>query len=412
MRCKKCGKKLRTNETFCTVCGYFNDPEDDTDFEEWETADYDDDVKEVKELDDDDAIELEEYDEEEMIEDDEKVLEDDDDAEDFFNDKEDIIEIVDEEEINKKESKKKKNKKEKVSYEEKVFYYEDEDILEAYIGEDYKIIKRKPFNIYAFLLSWIYVLYRKLYITGIFGLFLTGLIIVKFPKVLIIAIYAIASMIFWGFFFNKYYIRIARWRVKYIKNRADSTDRFKIINVSAEKGGAKFLPVLIIYLVFLIILLIILLNVRYNKDHDKFWKENSENQANCVKVTKTAAKDLITEQEKADKIVEATCKVNVSGKKEYSVYLKTKDDIYFYYQTEDKLLYYKNTTEDIENFVERQDSGLLTEEEKDLLKEKQSIKYTYTNIYNKAIEEDKLIEKKKNKSQKLNYFFSEEEINR
>ena len=25
MKCKKCGKKLRRNEMFCTVCGYYND---------------------------------------------------------------------------------------------------------------------------------------------------------------------------------------------------------------------------------------------------------------------------------------------------------------------------------------------------------------------------------------------------
>ena len=38
MVCKKCGKRLKEGEMFCTVCGYFNDPND--------TSNYDDNKKE------------------------------------------------------------------------------------------------------------------------------------------------------------------------------------------------------------------------------------------------------------------------------------------------------------------------------------------------------------------------------
>ena len=64
------------------------------------------------------------------------------------------------------------------------FSYENEDLLEAFIGEDYKPIKKIPFNIFAFLLNWSYLLYRKLYITGILGLVVTGIIILFFPSIL------------------------------------------------------------------------------------------------------------------------------------------------------------------------------------------------------------------------------------
>ena len=42
MVCKKCGKRLKEGEMFCTVCGYFNDPND--------TSNYDDNKKGMSEF--------------------------------------------------------------------------------------------------------------------------------------------------------------------------------------------------------------------------------------------------------------------------------------------------------------------------------------------------------------------------
>ena len=54
----------------------------------------------------------------------------------------------------------------------------------------------------------------------------------------------------------------------------------------------------------------------------------------------------------------------------------------------------------------------ITYEETLLLKEKQKIESTYKDIYDKSIEEDKLIDKNINNSEKLNYIYSDEEITR
>ena len=118
MKCEKCGKKLRKNEKFCTVCGYYNDEKDNLSPDEWDDGDYD-------------------------------LLSEEQNNENG-------------QEINTVEN---SEEKKTISYS-----FEKERDLEAYIGEDYKMIKKSPFNIYAFLLNWMYVLYRKLYITGIIGL--------------------------------------------------------------------------------------------------------------------------------------------------------------------------------------------------------------------------------------------------
>ena len=34
MVCKKCGKRLKEGEMFCTVCGYFNDPNDISNYDD------------------------------------------------------------------------------------------------------------------------------------------------------------------------------------------------------------------------------------------------------------------------------------------------------------------------------------------------------------------------------------------
>ena len=34
MVCKKCGKRLKEGKMFCTVCGYFNDPNDISNYDD------------------------------------------------------------------------------------------------------------------------------------------------------------------------------------------------------------------------------------------------------------------------------------------------------------------------------------------------------------------------------------------
>ena len=221
MKCEKCGKKLRKNEKFCTVCGYYNDEKDDLSPDEWDDGDYD-------------------------------LLSEEQNNENG-------------QEINTVEN---SEEKKTISYS-----FEKERDLEAYIGEDYKMIKKSPFNIYAFLLNWMYVLYRKLYITGIIGLSIALLIALFYTR--FILYYLIGSMVILGFIFNPYYIFIIKQRIKRLEIKYEGSDAYTFTEICEEKGGVNGTIALIIYFIFLVIIFFCLVRVNYNKDHNtKFWKEN------------------------------------------------------------------------------------------------------------------------------------------
>ena len=55
MNCKKCGKKLKIGENYCTVCGYYNKAEDETLDEDIKETSSDDDLfDEIEEIDEED----------------------------------------------------------------------------------------------------------------------------------------------------------------------------------------------------------------------------------------------------------------------------------------------------------------------------------------------------------------------
>ena len=103
MICKKCGKKLRRNEVFCTDCGYYND------FNETE--------ENTNNNDDDKDLLSDDWDYDEDI-----------DIDDSSDEKENI-DIP-----QKKTTPTKKSKS------------EDERYISAYIGDDYPSIKKGFFN--------------------------------------------------------------------------------------------------------------------------------------------------------------------------------------------------------------------------------------------------------------------------
>lgn len=388
MQCKKCGHKLKRNETFCTVCGYYND--EDIDLDENEVIEsVIDDYEEEDPKEDDLNLENEDTsDEDYSVDDDEPLGNDEYEPYDDFDDK-----------------------KEKEDTED--YYYTNEDCLEAYIGEDYNIIKKKFFNIYAFLLSWAYVLYRKLYITGILGLLLALLCLLK-SKVLLI-IYLVVSMVIWGFLFNKYYIFVAKKRIERYIAKSDDTDRYKMVNICAKRGGVSILKALLIYLIFLGGIVYLFTSNKVMKTSTQyFWKENTANKANCLSLVRAAYKNK--EELKMGEALEGACSIQIKkGKKQFDVYLKTEYEnvmIYTYFTTEGDYIVYKNNTKSMNELMAKKANKTITEEETKLLKEKQIIESTYKEIYDKSIQEDQLIDKKQNKEQKLNYIYSDEEITR
>ena len=383
MKCIKCGKRLKNNEKFCTYCGYYND--------ESEAKNWDDTNEE------EDLLEENWYDEDEIKDDDET-----------------IIEPVKKEK--KKKEKKVKETKEKPKKEIKEIkikednevYDQNERYIEAYIGEDYKLIKKSPFNIWAFLLNWMYFLYRKLYITGIIGLVITALVAFFLTKYFLI--YMIITLLIIGFGFNFYYVFIIKRRVNKILVDYEGSDSFSLEKMCKEFGGVNIMFALIIYFIFLVIIILSIVKPSFNTSHNaKFWKENSENEANCSSLVRLTYQD---EKTRYDKVEEAVCKVNKNSKN-YEIYLKTiknKKTVYVYYETKDSYIVYKNNTEYLDLLNKKKKEKTITTEEQKLLSDIKMIISNYKSIRSKSIEEDKLIKNKTNREEKLNYIIDYQEI--
>ena len=286
-----------------------------------------------------------------------------------------------------KKEKKKKEKKEKIKKEKPVkeekevkeikikedneVYDQNEKYIEAYIGEDYKLIKKSPFNIWAFLLNWMYFLYRKLYITGVVGLVITALVAFFLTKYFLI--YMVVTLLVIGFGFNFYYVYIIKRRVNKILVDYEGSDSFSLEKMCKEFGGVNVMISLIIYLVFLIVIILSITKPTFNTSHNgKFFKENSENEANCSSLIRLTFQE---EKTNYDKVEEAVCKVN-KNKKNYELYLKTtknKKTVYVYYETKNDYIVFKNNTEYLDILKNKKANKTITEEETKLLQKKKRI---------------------------------------
>ena len=356
MICQKCGKKVGKKELFCPSCGYY--------------------------LGDEDAKKLGEKDE----------FSEDLSSTEFEKEN---FEIKDASGTKKGE-----------------FSYENEDLLEAFIGEDYKLIKKSPFNIWAFLLNWMYLLYRKLYITGIIGLVISWIVIVFIRQY--VWIYIGIVMIALGLFFSKYYIFISKKKVEKIIQNNPEEDRFNLETICRQKGGVNVVIALIIYLVFLIIVFFSLVSFVYNKNHNtNYWQENSENKASCNSIIKTAY-TTIEEENKMGTVQDAVCKVVKSNTtSEYEAYIKTvknNQTYYSYFITETGYVLYKQDTTNLSALQLKKANSSLTETEEKQLLELKEIEQNYTIILNESKKEDQLIQEKKNTQAKKNFRFNKEEI--
>jgi hypothetical protein len=365
MRCKKCGKRLKENEKFCTICGYYNDGKDDNDWNNEPEEEMD------------------------LLNDEEKT------------EQEQINESVEEFSLKADSSGTKSDE----------FFYKNEKFLEAYIGEDYKLIKKNWFNIYAFILNWMYILYRKMYITGILGLVITGIVLLKFQSIFLI--YVVICMCALGLSFNKIYILTSKYKVERLLKKYEGSDEFTLESICQKKGGVNYVYALIIYFSFLVVIFFNLVTISYNKNHNtKFFEENSENEATCISLVKTAYKTFDTNKITGT-VEEATCKIKNASVKSYSIYIKITNNgktNYVYFQTENDYLVYKYNTENITELQNKSADGTITDTEKTTLSEMKSTSSTYTSITNSATAEDKLINSKKNTEEKLNYVITQEEI--
>ncbi|MBR2828886.1 MAG: hypothetical protein IKE70_06625, partial [Bacilli bacterium] len=279
--------------------------------------------------------------------------------------------------------------------------------------EDYRLIKKDLFNIYALLFNWLYVLYRKLYITGIIGLLIILILIYINP--LYSLIFLGLSMILLGILFNKYYQLITKIKVSKIVKEKEGEDPFYVKELCKKNGGVNISICLIIYGIFLIASIFIFVKTQFIKPKRSFYfKETSENQANCISITRQSYLSFKSKINNLD-AEEATCRVVVGNPKQFRMIIKISNnnsDYYVYYLADGQYLNYINDTRDINVLEEKEKSLLLNETEKNSLTEKRNIIEEYNDIIKRSKNEDELIKKGKETSAKNNFIITKEEMMR
>lgn len=350
MLCQKCGKRLKRKEEFCTYCGYYNGEVNDNDLD--------------------------------MV------------------DSDGVTMSLDQLPVGNSDEDK---KEEKVNY-------NDERYLEAFIGEDYKMIK-SYFNIFAVLLNWVYFLYRKLYITGLIGLIITYIVVTNYSQYFIW--YILGTSLAFGLLFNPYYILVSKLKIKRLQKKNKDCDIFTFTNICVENGGVNSFIAFAVFVIFLVIVFFSKVYFQFNSNHNtRFWNENSENLAMCSQLTKLSYKDV---QKNYDygKIQGGVCKLVKNPTKMYEVYLKMIKDtqtIYVYYLANDGDLVYQGDNFKQNELELKKANYTITSEETSVLTEYQKFATIYNNISKKSKLEQELIDKKKNTEERLDFDFTSGEI--
>lgn len=104
------------------------------------------------------------------------------------------------------------NKNENLLNLSNIFDEYDEELLKLYIGRNYDKITSKVFNVWAFLLNIIYLLYRKMYLLSL----VVGLLFLLVCFINNIVVYFIYILLV-GFFTNNLYVSFAKKNINRIK---------------------------------------------------------------------------------------------------------------------------------------------------------------------------------------------------
>lgn len=282
----------------------------------------------------------------------------------------------------------------------------------AYVGKNYVKISKKKFSFAAFFFNWYYLLYRKRYLIAIPGMLLIIALAIAarylpMMKYAIIAIMVIVSILL-GFFFNKYYIKFINKKTKSLKDKNSNLDVETFLKLCQKKGTTSFFTATIIYVIFLMIIVLIT-SLSITKVDSSSKKEEPQEELD-VKV-KVIDREYQKKRSQCKSYAEAVYKSYLSanlevnyigchmGKDQY-VILRAKNptDQSTYIakykinkkQEELKLV---NTTLEIDDLRQKQQSQTITSEEAKTLKEKETIEEEF-NTFDTKISEDKTTYKK------------------
>lgn len=120
--------------------------------------------------------------------------------------------------------------------------YDNEKYERAFVGNAYDSFKNSTFNVAAFFLGPIYLLYRKMYLITFFYIIIS----LSFPLI---------PNILLGFLINSLYLEHVKSKVKSIKDANSTMSTDSILEICEKKGGVSFIgPIL--YFIFVVALIV------------------------------------------------------------------------------------------------------------------------------------------------------------
>ena len=149
----------------------------------------------------------------------------------------------------------------------------EEEYLEAYIGNNYKKVKKEYFSIPSLILGPINLLYRKIYVPGI--LLLAIISIAYYCNSNIGFLLNIIVNLFLFFKFNKMYYESANRRIDEIIISNPDKTKEELLDMCRQKGK-PFIVLVVFILLFIIVLISIL--PYFIKQEDNEEKEDLNNQ--------------------------------------------------------------------------------------------------------------------------------------
>lgn len=280
--------------------------------------------------------------------------------------------------------------------------------IKAYLMNDYKAVMNGGFNIFALLFSWIYYIYKKMYLIGIIGLIIIGILFIYNKIVLII--YMVVSMIISGIFFNKMHLWYTKKKVDKILRNTENPK--EAIRLSKKAGRENIILTLIIYFIFLIaIILLYATGGTIESKNDKFWKENGSNKATCLSMIETAKN--ISNTNTIAFLREAGCIVVDKQNEVYHLYLKFDKGnkiILEKYITKTKSISFDGSTDLLKEYENKK--GNLNDSELGFYQEMLEIENEYQKINQQSKIEEDAIANRTNTTTRAYFIFDEKEVNR
>lgn len=181
----------------------------------------------------------------------------------------------------------------------------DEELLKAFIGQNYKKITTKPFNFAGFFLTSFYLFYRKLFGYALLEFLLIVIIQIVIPNLNYGLAISFVFNILTGIFINKIYLSYANKKIAIIKAENLQNDKNKLKEKCAIKGGTSigkvFLGLFTEFVISLVIFLIIFL-AGFNSLLNKFlkmdfsnWNININKEENSSKDNSQSNTDILIE---------------------------------------------------------------------------------------------------------------------